>query len=117
MRFQDTLRNLRISNHLTQMQLAQAIGTSQSAITSWETGYRTPDFISLKKIAAYFDVPLSTLFFDEFSEEDRVAMLADNIVKNVKLREIVDNLVMLPEEDIDTIASLVNALVRKNCAG
>lgn len=116
MRFQDTIRNLRISRHLTQMQLAQALGTSQSAITSWETGYRTPDLSSLRKISSYFDVPLSTLLFDEFSDEDRIAMVADNIVKNVKLRLIVDNLVNLPEEDLDTVASLVSALVRKNGA-
>lgn len=40
---------------LTQKQLADKLGVSQSAIGMWENGNRKPDIIMLKKLAHYLD--------------------------------------------------------------
>lgn len=51
MRLQDKLRNLRLQRQLTQIDLAKALNTSQSAITAWERGTRIPERSTVAKIA------------------------------------------------------------------
>lgn len=55
-KFQDRLKEQRIYKQLTQAQLAKALNVSQRSISSWETGFRQPDFETLKLIAIFFDV-------------------------------------------------------------
>ena len=45
------IRNIRLKHLMTQRDLAEAIGVSQTAITQYETGARKPDIVKLKKIA------------------------------------------------------------------
>jgi len=41
----------RKKNGMTQRELAEAIGVTASAITQYESGFRKPDIIMLKKLA------------------------------------------------------------------
>ncbi len=45
------LRTYRNKAGLTQGQLAEQVGVTQSCITMWESGDRKPDIINLKKLA------------------------------------------------------------------
>ncbi len=54
--FKEKLKELRIENKLSQQELAAQLNVSQRSISSWETGFRQPDFETLEKIAKLFNV-------------------------------------------------------------
>lgn len=54
--FNERLKELRIDKGLSQFELAKDLEVSQRSISSWETGFRQPDFETLGKIAKYFGV-------------------------------------------------------------
>lgn len=56
MQFNDRLKELRKEKQLSQIQLAKELQVSQRSISSWETGFRQPDFDTLKALAKYFGV-------------------------------------------------------------
>ena len=55
MKFRERLKELRAAKGLSQMQLAQAIGVSQSAIAKWELGKTEPTASAIILLAAFFD--------------------------------------------------------------
>lgn len=59
--FRDKLKVLRKQIGLTQADLANALGFSQQAIGSWETGRAFPDERTLPRIAKYFGVSIDDL--------------------------------------------------------
>ena len=54
MKFQERLKELRTAKGLSQMQLAQAVGISQSAIAKWELGKTEPTASAIILLAAFF---------------------------------------------------------------
>lgn len=54
--FIERLKELRKEKNLSQAQLANDLQVSQRSISSWETGFRRPDFETLIAIAKYFNV-------------------------------------------------------------
>ena len=59
--FSNILRQLRISDNLTQKQLADALGLAFSTISMYERGEREPDFETMEAIADYFNVTMDYL--------------------------------------------------------
>ena len=55
MKFKDRLRELRLANGLSQMQLANKLNISQSAIAKWELGKTEPTASAIILIAKYFN--------------------------------------------------------------
>lgn len=55
MEFKERLKELRVAKGLSQMQLAHAVGLSQSAIAKWELGKTGPTASAIIKLAAFFD--------------------------------------------------------------
>lgn len=54
--FSTRLKELRIEKGLTQKNLADAIGTTDDSIFSWEKGRSQPSFEMLKVLCTFFDV-------------------------------------------------------------
>ncbi len=54
--FKKRLVKLRIDKGLSQYDLANALGLSRGQISNYELGTRHPDYETLAKIAAYFEV-------------------------------------------------------------
>lgn len=52
----DKIKKLRLDMKLTQRELAEKINVSPNTITNYESGYRTPEFETLVKMADIFDV-------------------------------------------------------------
>ncbi|MBR3008353.1 MAG: helix-turn-helix transcriptional regulator [Stomatobaculum sp.] len=61
MPFGKVLRSLRIKNSMTQKQLADTLGVSESRIGMYERCQREPDFEMLEAIADYFNVDMDYL--------------------------------------------------------
>ena len=55
------IRELREQRHLNQEGLAQRINVSQSTVSAYETGERTPDLDTLINLADFFDVSIDYL--------------------------------------------------------
>lgn len=54
MKFGERLRELRVAKNLSQMQLANILQISQSAIAKWELGKTEPTASAIILIAKYF---------------------------------------------------------------
>ena len=61
MEFKDRLKELRLSRHLNQAELAKRLGMSASTISMYELGKRQPRFEDEEKIADFFNVDLDYL--------------------------------------------------------
>jgi|GEM_PF-3911834 len=53
------IRQLRVENHMTQEQLAKALGVRKSAISMYESGRRQPTLERLEKLTDIFNVDVS----------------------------------------------------------
>jgi len=114
MKFSDNLRNLRISRRMTQMELAEKLGTSQSAIAAWENSKREPDFRTISRIADYFGVTMTALLpSSDIVDESYVTSIAEQLHQNPKLGLLFDRTKTMSEEDLDVILSVVNAISRE----
>jgi transcriptional regulator with XRE-family HTH domain len=58
-----TLKELRKSRGISQVELAIHLGVSPSSIYKLEAGRQMPKFPLVRRICAYFDVPLDSLEF------------------------------------------------------
>ena len=56
MKFCERLKDLRVENNLSQMQLAKAIGVTQKAIDFWEKEINEPKMTYIILLAKYFKV-------------------------------------------------------------
>lgn len=61
MSFHNRLKALREDKDLTQLEVAEALHITRTALTNYESGYREPGLVLLVSIADYFDVPLDYL--------------------------------------------------------
>ena len=59
--FKDVIKGLRINSEITTSQLAAAMGKSEGAIRSWETGRAKPDADTLIKLSEYFQCSVDYL--------------------------------------------------------
>ena len=59
------LKNLRLQANLSQSELAQMLGISRSAVSSYENGTRSPNHDVLLKLAALFNVSTDYLLGNE----------------------------------------------------
>ncbi len=55
MEFKDKIKELRISKNLSQQQLADKLGLSQSAVAKWELGKTEPTASAIIAIAKFFN--------------------------------------------------------------
>lgn len=58
----ENLKQLRMSAHLTQQQVANALHISRVNYTRYETNAVNPDFDTLIALADFFDITLDSLF-------------------------------------------------------
>ena len=58
------IKELRIENHLSQMQLANLIGVSQKAVDYWERSINEPKASYIIKLVATFGISFDDFFSD-----------------------------------------------------
>lgn len=64
----ERIRAARKKAGLTQNELAEKLGISQTGIGQWELGLRNPKIESIKKIASVLEIPFETLILDDGNE-------------------------------------------------
>ncbi len=70
--FSERLKYLRLRKGMTQEEVAEKLGLSRFAIQKYESGEREPNFMTLIKIADYFDVSADYLLSRVVVETPRV---------------------------------------------
>ena len=60
-KFGNYIYNLRKKSHITQSELAHILGVTNKAVSKWENGKAKPKTDILRKMAAYFKVPINEL--------------------------------------------------------
>lgn len=57
----DNIKTLRLAKGLTQLELAEILGTSRSSISLYETGKRKPTVEGLSQLSSFFNVSMDIL--------------------------------------------------------
>ena len=112
------LKNARQAAHLTQMQLAEQAGITQSVVSAYEAGRREPSFITLAKLvkAAGFDLTVGfephVLHTPDFlkllhTNKNQILQLCDDAgVSNMRIFGSVARGTAGPLSDIDLLVDL-----------
>lgn len=92
----DRLRRLREEKGLVQEQVADALGVTKTAISSYERGARRPRFDMLDNLADFYDVDLNYLTgssnerkpYPRMTPEEQDEICADHVTVSITLKEM-----------------------------
>lgn len=112
--FGKRLRVLREECGLSQMQLAEKIGASQSVITMYEQGERKPRHKTLKNIADVFDVDIDYLRTGRYSIDFTNAGIegANEMLASNEIRAVCRKLSTLPPEALKFVKAQIEFLLK-----
>lgn len=85
MNFQNTIKDLRNKNNLTQEEMAQKLYVSRQAISNWENGKNLPDIEMLLIISKTFKVPLDDLINQKDNDITKKLINDTSINKRAKI--------------------------------
>ncbi len=88
-RFAENIKTLRKAQHLTQEQLAEAMGVTAGAIYKWEQELSTPDIGIIMELASFFGVSVDALVGFEVCSSDKERIL--QALKRFKLEKDYEN--------------------------
>lgn len=94
MEFNEKLQEFRKQKGLTQVELAELLYVSRTAISKWESGRGFPNIESLKAISKFFSVSLDELLSGEeilaIAEKDRKEKITQEVIELCKQFPIYD---------------------------
>lgn len=82
-KFCDSLKELREEHHLSQRQLAEALGVAFSTIAMYEKGQREPNYETLENIADYFNVDMNYLLGKSTIKNSYIKELNKSVLENL----------------------------------
>ena len=101
MSFKCKFKELRHSKKVSQKELSLEFNVTQTTISKWETGERTPNYETLSKIANYFQVTIDYLLADEAEEKStKIELLESKELSELTLALMIKNL--LSTKDVHT---------------
>lgn len=89
MKINEIIKERRLQKHLTQEQLASALGVSTPAVNKWEKGVSYPDIAILPALARMLDTDLNTLlsFQEDLTKED-IENFINDLVEDMQQHDI-----------------------------
>lgn len=87
MNFGESIKELRLSNNLTQQKVADCLGISRSVLSQYENNLVDPTATVISKLAAYFDVSADYLLGLEDETGARTAAGVSPIGESMTARE------------------------------
>lgn len=116
--FSENLKYLIKKNNIKQIELAQYLGMSKSAISNYLTGEHPPRTKTLMRIASYFDVSLESLIEQKVNEAEISFNEEGKLVYNIPLfhkQLYSDNIIYRSENYIGTITSPIPVFKDLEC--
>lgn len=102
------IKELRLQRGWSQETLAKKIGIGQQYISKYESGKLSPSLKTIGKLAAAFGVSV------DFLRSKEKVDLSDLNIKDKSLRELLNEVNDLNEEDLLTVRNVIEALVYRN---
>ena len=69
----DKIRELRKTHNITQKELAAIMGLSRGTINKYETNERTPDLVTVTRMAEYFGVTMDYICDRKATKKEKLA--------------------------------------------
>lgn len=88
--FSDSIKTLRLSRNLNQVQLADALNVSKQTVSNWENNNILPSIEMLIKIADYFSVSTDYLLERNQKRYIEVSNLSDTEVAHIQ--QLIDDI-------------------------
>lgn len=88
--FGDSIKTLRLSRNLNQVQLADALNVSKQTVSNWENNNILPSIEMLIKIADYFSVSTDYLLERNQKRYIEVSNLSDTEVAHIQ--QLIDDI-------------------------
>lgn len=107
--FGNRLRNLRISENITGVELGKVLNVTKVAISNWESGKRTPDQETLTKIADYFDVTTDYLLGRTDEKQPKERFQGVNTISAHRI----GNIEQLSDEGLEELDNYIELLKLK----
>ena len=88
------LTTLRNSKNKTQQDIADYLGLTRPAYTAYERGTRNPDYVTLQKLADYYDVTTDYLLgrTDKIDNENKVVVAGQEITLSIEELQLFNEL-------------------------
>ncbi len=85
------IRFYRKKNHMTQIDLAEAMGVTQTSVSQWESGRNYPDIKTARRLADYFSTSLDNVLsqrsLEEFEDAERFSLRPGDYIDNAETSE------------------------------
>lgn len=88
-KFSENVKSLRKEHHITQEQLAEAMGVTAGAIYKWEQELSTPDIGIIMELASFFGISVDALVGYEVCASDKERIL--QALKRIKFEKAYEN--------------------------
>lgn len=88
--FGDTIKTLRLSHNLNQVQLANELSVSKQTVSNWENNNILPSIDMLLKIASFFSVSTDFLLELNHKRYIEVSDLSDTEIAHIQ--QIIDDI-------------------------
>jgi len=116
--FSDNLNRLLQDRKKTQLEVAKDIKVAPQTFNSWVKGSAIPRMGKVQRLADYFhveksvllDEPREAISFYKVFKDQKEADLAEKIVNNKSLTNLVELAVQLPEEKVNAAAEMISIL-------
>lgn len=114
MLFGSVLRTLRKKNNLTQKELSEILGCSESTVGMYERGHREPDFETLESIADYFNVDMDYLTGRSSIERQYTCLSQKSIILSADELQLLENYREASEEIRSAAAGMLRDSAERN---
>ena len=108
----DKINELIISSKLSVRQFEIQIGLSISSISAWRTGKANPSAKALKKIADYFNLPIS-YFYEDHEEIKKALPQINEVTLSQEEQELFNLILSLTDEEVQELSSFVDYIISK----
>lgn len=88
--FGDSIKNLRLSRNLSQIQLADALSVSKQTVSNWENNNILPSIEMLVKISLYFSV--STDYLLELNDRKYIEVTGLSDIHLAHIQQIINDI-------------------------
>lgn len=95
-------------------EVAEDLELSYSTLTDWINGKKYPRINNIEKLAAYFNISKSDLiedFEDIKKDNDRLASIIVKLRTNKELLDVVERLVYLDKNKLESLSRLLDTFV------
>ena len=107
MKINESLKNIRLDNNLTQDNFAEKLGVTRQTISSWENGKSYPDIENIIKISEIFNISLDNML-KEYQSHKKVNY---SQIKTIVFGKLNEGDVQYVEDAIDKLVNEIDNIV------